>query len=126
MLRRDWSPLLNLASLAVPLLLLVAVIGFERAPEPEQSPRRVPHLLVLSLQPDHASLAGRTMPCPRDCLVDGYDLEALDSSLAELKKLQPDKEQIVIVPDGRVPYARLLEVLDTVRPYYGLQSIQPE
>jgi len=126
-LRRDWSPLVSLASLVVPLVLLgIAAKISRRPPVPQMTPSRVPHLLVLSLQPDHASLAGRAMPCPGDCFDEGYDLEALDASLAELKTLQPDKEQIVIVPDGRVPYVRLLEVLATVQPYYGLQSIQPE
>lgn len=119
--------MVNLASLAVPVVLLAgaAVLSSMDPPEPELAPMRTPHLLVLSLQPDRAVIAGRALSCSSSCFEQGYDLAALDASLAELKELQPDKQQILIVPDGGVPYARLLEVMDTVRPHFPLQTVQP-
>ena len=120
-------PLVNLASVTVPLALVGALIGAgawrsPEAPEP-RAYASVPHLLVLSLKPHEAVLAGRSMPC--DCGRDGYDLMALEASLAELKALQPDKQHIVIVPDGAVSYADLVEVMDAVQPHFPLQTVQP-
>jgi hypothetical protein len=118
-------PSVNLVSIAVPLALVAGFVGhrlLSQPPPPDTTPLRVPHMLVLSLQPDTATLAGRDHSCA--CFDEGYDLVALEASLLELKQLQPDKQQIVIVPDGGVPYARLLEVLDIVRPHYPLQTIQ--
>lgn len=124
---RGESPLVNLASVTVPLALVGALIaaGSWRAPEdPEPKPyASVPHLLVLSLKSDAAVLAGRSMPC--DCGQDGYDLIALEASLTELKALQPDKQHIVIVPDGAVSYADLVDVMDAVKPHFPLQTVQP-
>lgn len=124
---RGSSPLVNLASVTVPLALVGALIGAGalRAPQVVE-PRAysgVPHMLVLSLKPDGAVLAGRSMPC--DCGRDGYDLIALEASLMELKALQPDKQHIVIVPDGAVSYADLMDVMDAVRPHFPLQTVQP-
>ena len=62
---------------------------------------------------------GRSMPC--DCGRDGYDLITLEASLTELKVLQPEKQHIVIVPDGAVSYA---DVMDAVRPHFPLQTVQ--
>lgn len=121
----SFRPSVNLVSIAVPLALVAGFVGhslLSQPPAPDPTPLRVPHLLVLSLQPDSATLAGREHPCA--CFEQGYDLGALQASLAELKALQPEKQQIVIVPDGGVPYARLLEVLDLVRPHYPLQTVQ--
>lgn len=140
----DLVPIMNLVSILIPFLLIAAnfvhlavvevtapSIGDGEAPEPPE------HSLSIVLSAEGLSVLGAgevldedpyLIPCEGPCFTNGYDTEELTRTLGLLKDEWPDHESLVLVPDGSVPYERLINVMDASRfqggrPLFPYQSV---
>jgi len=55
----------------------------------------------------------------------GYDLKGLGDYLARVKARFPEKKDATVLPEPDVPYDTIVQVMDAVRSYDGMQDGQP-
>lgn len=60
---------------------------------------------------------GATIPCLRDGCpgADAYDVKRLTEMLGQIKDEFPKEENVIIIPEGRVPYEVLVATMDASR-----------
>jgi hypothetical protein len=80
--------------------------------------------LSLSIAPDGLTLRGvdRVLDDPRIPCLEGdcrgpesYDLAALQRHLVAIKDAHPDKDNLILIPDERIPYEVIIGVMDAAR-----------
>ncbi len=63
-----------------------------------------------------ADAEGLELPCTiQPCAVDGYDYRGLTDALARVKDEHPDETSLILLPESRVPYEVLINVMDAAR-----------
>jgi len=131
----DLVPILNMTTLLIPLLLLGAQfvqLAVVDVTQPAIGDHDGDHdcagePLQLTVAIDDAGLGLRAdgvpserLPCPGGaCGPGAHDLEGLTARLAQIKDEHPDEESLILVPDGRVPYEVIIEVMDASRALDG-------
>lgn len=128
----DLLPVMNLISLLIPFLLtatsfvsyasLAAAVP-QVVAEPSANKDR-PVLVVIAadgLRVDASGLGlgaldGSRIPCGEGgCEEGAYDLDSLGKLLGEVKKLRPDAEDVILMPEATVPYEVIISVMDAAR-----------
>ena len=113
-------PFIDLLSCCISFLLITAVwtqiAGLQVSssggpPEPQTKQETIDVRLLLNDKGYQLTMAGASIENPK--LNGGFDRKALGEKLKTLKTSLPDQTSITVQPEDSVPYADLVETVDT-------------
>jgi biopolymer transport protein ExbD len=127
-------PMLDVMVILIFFLIFTAVFSRTRILElnlPAEVPQELEPIKELELEviirKDVLEVADRKTGLLQAFKVDaaGYDLKGLGDYLARVKSRFPDKKDATVLPEPDVPYDTIVQVMDAVRTYDGMQDGQP-
>ncbi|MDP6386723.1 MAG: biopolymer transporter ExbD [Planctomycetota bacterium] len=141
----ELMPVMNLVTILIPLLLMGATvvnlavidatlpaISDEKPPPDEKSLQLTVAITDqgLGLKSGAGMLeesADLDLPCDtQPCAVDGYDYRGLTDALVRIKDDHPEEQNLILLPEERVPYEVLVRVMDAAREDMDTRTAQGE